>query len=244
MDSVYKLYASEIVLITIIYIWRFITTRIAMINAGKVEGIDKLDIADGIAYRTQRLAYFSEWLLQCISIILTTMLALQISDSKFSYVYYVSLALLFFATNGIIYIIVERISNSYMKYTIAKKAKVKQLAQDNIPINDIQLVTQYALIRNSTVVYIVEQTDVLLIQGEANSKLAVINVFNPSKLSIKRYKESNNLEDLEKDYKNVKYTINPPVNPDIAKSPLSEKAHKFGVLDKLLKKHKIMQYLG
>lgn len=125
MDSVYKLYASEIVLITIIYIWRFITTRIAMINAGKVEGIDKLDIADGIAYRTQRLAYFSEWLLQCISIILTTMLALQISDSKFSYVYYVSLALLFFATNGIIYIIVERISNSYMKYTIAKKAKVK-----------------------------------------------------------------------------------------------------------------------
>jgi len=102
MDSVYKLYASEIVLITIIYIWRFITTRIAMINAGKVEGIDKLDIADGIAYRTQRLAYFSEWLLQCISIILTTMIALQISDSKFSYVYYVSLALLFFATNGII----------------------------------------------------------------------------------------------------------------------------------------------
>lgn len=117
------------------------------------------------------------------------------------------------------------------------------MAQDNIPINDIQLVTQYALIRNSTVVYIVEQTDVLLIQGEANSKLAVINVFNPSKLSIKRYKESNNLEDLEKDYKNVKYTINPPVNPDIAKSPLSEKAHKFGVLDKLLKKHKIMRHV-
>jgi len=53
------------------------------------------------------------------------MLALQFSDSKFSYVYYVSLALLFFVTNGIIYIIVERISNSYMKYTIAKKAKVK-----------------------------------------------------------------------------------------------------------------------
>lgn len=107
-------------IVTVIYLWRFIITRTAMLNAGRVSGIKQMKIEDSIAYRAQRLSYFIEWLLQCLAIVTAGKLAFLCSSFGFPYVVLIVFGLLLFFLNAVIYIIAERLSNIYIISTSRK----------------------------------------------------------------------------------------------------------------------------
>lgn len=114
------------------------------------------------------------------------------------------------------------------------------MAQDGIPFNDIQIVNQSALLRGEDVIYIVEVVDVLLVGDNPSSKVAVVNVYLPSKNSVIKYKSSHDLIDLDKQYKNIRYTVKPIIDADHPKSPLSAKAEHYGIASRFFsKKHYI-----
>lgn len=102
-------------------------------------------------------------------------------------------------------------------------------------ISKLPVVTQYALIKKSKVIYIVERYGTVLVEGNPDSSIDVIRVFKPLKSSVTEYKRTHNLELLVKDRKRITYKYTPRVatgtnrNDSRKTSQLSKLAKLVGV---------------
>lgn len=121
MQETLLLYAVAMGTLTVSITWRWITTRVSVLSAGKLDGLEKEQVLGSLMYKTQRLSYLIEFILSFISTGIAVLLMNVVPTLPLAVVAYIVISFILSAIN---YIIVERIGNKYL-YSKGMKGQVK-----------------------------------------------------------------------------------------------------------------------